>query len=148
ANRERLFKDVPIVAAYANPGVLRDAGGTGVFAGVSYRGGVEMAMAIDPRIKRVVFIDGVRNNQGNIEREARSQLAPLAGRVDVTYLRDRSIDDVVAAVRALPPDAVVFYIRQQIRAPGEDLDSATALAAISAASSVPVYGALDALVGR
>jgi hypothetical protein len=79
--------------------------------------------------------------------QAREQLGEQSGSIRMTYLTDRSLDDILKEVAALPPETLVLigvFLRD---ATGRDFRTPDAATRIAAAANVPVYGLTDTLVG-
>jgi PAS domain S-box-containing protein len=148
--RYELFQDVPTVAYTegrppqdaldVEPNVVR------VWSGPTAADTIELAVRLRPSTRRVVVLSGRPNNDGEFEKEARAQLMAFRDRVDVTYLTDLTLEQTLAALRRLPPDAVVLLLRlvtntQANRAPRDSVP------ALSGASTVPIYAVRDTAVG-
>jgi signal transduction histidine kinase len=79
---------------------------------------------------------------------ARAALARYAGSIDVQYVLGRSIADTLAAVRALPPDAVVLYLAMFRDGDGQPQVPRDVLMRISAVSQAPVFGVFETYLGH
>ena len=99
-----------------------------MWAGPTAAHTIEIALRLHPSTKHVVVLSGEPNRDLDVER--RAQLTSFSGRVDVTYLTDLTSDQVLAAVRKLPPDALILLAGLAVtdRAPrdfGPSLSSAS-----------------------
>jgi len=148
--KHQLFQDVPTVAftegrppvspLNAEPNVVR------VWAGPTAVATIELALRLHPSTRQVVVLSGKPYNDGEYEREVRAQLEVFRGRVDVTFLTDPEPEQALAAVKKLPPDAVVLILRL-VETPRGSRDSREAGVILSNASPVPFYTVKDTRVG-
>ena len=65
----------------------------------------------------------------------------------MTYLEDQSVERVLAAIRAVPSDSLVLYVRHSQEDQGKVLFPSEIARQVSQASPVPVYGVSDSYVG-
>jgi two-component system sensor histidine kinase UhpB len=146
-HRLELFPDVPIVAFTSRP-IEREAGEpvTGVSVGSTIAETGRLALRLHPGARQLYVIDGALQNSGALLESAHS-LAGMEPGVVITYLIDRPLQEVVAALRQAPPNSVVLYLRQLIGASGQSIDQGTGLEQIVAASTLPVYATSESLVG-
>lgn len=80
--------------------------------------------------------------------EIRTQLEPLRDRLEIIYLKDLPLDELLARVEALPADSILFLARQGIRTRQQSMETVDALHEIVRVARVPTYGATDRLVGE
>jgi PAS domain S-box-containing protein len=78
---------------------------------------------------------------------ARQHLAPFEGRVEIRYISDAKLDDVLKMVSALPSSSVVLAGPFQRDPSGQSFIARDATSRIAAAASVPVYGLFDTHLG-
>jgi len=148
--KHELFHDVPTVAftegrppvhrLNAEPNVVR------IWAGPTAVATIELALRLHPSTRQVVVLSGKPYNDGEYEREVRAQLEVFRGRVDVTFLTDPEPEQALAAVKALPPDALVLFLRL-VETPRGNRDSREAGVMLSNLSPVPFYTVKDTRVG-
>jgi signal transduction histidine kinase len=149
--RDELFPGVPIVfVATTAPDAVGHgaaAGITGVLRGLALSETMELALKLHPSVKQVFVIAYAPAVEGYTER-VQSTLSRFAQRVRLSYIGDTTAAAMVAHVRALPRESLVFYARyspvdtQRVVYPDELLSS------IAQASSVPVYAASDIYMGH
>lgn len=147
AHREALFPGVPVVAITTRrlvPGPGEDL--TGIWTGSNVHETVTLALQLLPQTRQVFVVDGALRNSGATQEAAQSLLALEPG-ISVTYLRDRRLAEIKAALAGAPRESIVVYVRQLIGANGEPIDQVHGLDQIRAASSLPVFGTAESLVG-
>lgn len=151
-NRMDLFSAAPVIfAAVDRAAAARlklGADTTGTWLALDWAGTLEAALRLPPGTRRVVVVAG--SSQG-VDRvwlaAARAQLAAYQGRLEISYLTDRSLEDVLTQVAALPAHTVLLVGTFQRDVTGRNFITRDAVARIAAASSVPVYGLGETLVG-
>jgi signal transduction histidine kinase len=109
---------------------------------------VALALQLWPATHRVTVVGGTTEFDRNLVTQARAALEPYAGRLGVEYLVDLSLPAVLAAVRALPPDAMVLYLSMYRDGAGEQRVPLDVVTQIAAASSVPMFGIFEPSLGR
>jgi signal transduction histidine kinase len=72
--------------------------------------------------------------------EMRRQLRPLEPRVEITYLNDLSLSEMVQRVADLPPQSALFYVFVAVDGAGVPQPLDRAFAPIRDAAKVPVFG--------
>jgi PAS domain S-box-containing protein len=148
-HREDLFPDAPIVFATGlpPPDAIRTAGAgaTGVIGGRPDVETLTLALTLHPQTRRV-FVVAQSTEEGNLDR-LRATLAPLESRVEFTYIDERTVTGLLAAIRAVPADSLILFIRHSQETPGQVLFPADVARLVARAASVPMYGAQDAYVG-
>jgi PAS domain S-box-containing protein len=151
-NRAELFARAPIVFAAVDPTAAArlklDVDVTGVWLAVDWAGTLETAMSLQPATRRVVVVNGA---SAAVDRvwlaAARRQLAPFHGRLEVSYLTDGSLEDVLKAVATLPPHTVVLAGAFQRDATGRNFLTRDVVARAAGAASVPTYALAETLIG-
>jgi signal transduction histidine kinase len=143
-----LFGHPPIVTSVAPNARVSPADGiVGLEGSMWIDETIQLAVALRPDACCIAVIDGIRNNPGSMEAEVRRQWNARPRSVSLTYLRDLPLDDLLERVKALPDRAVLFYIRQVMRTPSEDVDRTEALEQILSVARVPVLSHLEEYVG-
>ena len=112
--RDELFPGVPIVfAAVTVPGELLDRtsrGITGVKRDVIFGDTVELALNLHPSVKRLFVIAHAPAADGYDE-QVQSALKRFADRVELVYMKERTLPELLAAVKAIPTQSLIFYTR-------------------------------------
>jgi signal transduction histidine kinase len=145
--RDQLFPGVPIVAAAASTlGVhLAPAGVTGTAWRAADVETIELALRLHPSTERV-FVVVQELTEGYLEGVA-AALAEAAERVELRFIQERSVASLIAAVRAIPPDSVILFIRFSRQDPGNVMFPMDVARLVAEASPVPVYSSTDSFVG-
>src|SRR5688572_21647527 len=113
-HRPDLFPGSPIVfAAGSLPGVTIGStppGITGVLTDAAWAETLELALRLHPSVRRVFVVAQAPTSDGYDER-VRAALDPFSDRVQLTYIKEASVPDLLAAVKAIPAQSLIFYAR-------------------------------------
>lgn len=150
-HRTTLFANSPIVFVANNPpepGTLAAGGGaTGVHYKNAYRETLDLALRLHPETTRVFVVSGSAQQDGRYERVVRQELSG-AQKIEVTYLTDLPLTELIDRTRNLPPHSVVLFAWQQaVNEHGKLLESYEVLGRIAPESSAPIYGFGTVLLG-
>jgi len=147
--RADLFPDAPIVfSAVEAPDVrFRDSGPglTGVLTGAGFGDTLQLVLKIHPSTTRVYYVAGAPDPK--LRESIRAQLHAAAQHVEVMDITETSIPRLVAAVKAVPRDSVILYIRYSQDEPGNIRYPADIAPIVAQAAPVPVYGAAEQFLG-
>jgi signal transduction histidine kinase len=113
-----------------------------------YAGVAELALRLQPTLKRLVVISGSAQYDRTEAIVAREQLAPYAARFAVEHWQERPMDEFLQRVAALGKSDAVLYIGIGRDSAGRMFGQAEAARPLSAASGAPVYGALETYLER
>lgn len=142
--RRDLFPGIPIVFVGLNdyePSMLKgESGITGVVERQDIVGTVKAAMAIQPGVKKVVIVHDYTSSGLASRKEAEDQLAQLSGALELRYLPEMTIDEVVATLKQLQPDSIVLPFSFSRDKAGRVLNHALLADILAKGSPVPVYG--------
>jgi signal transduction histidine kinase len=147
--RPELFQEAPIVysgVSGRSGGIRSEHGGlAGVVSGAAYAATAELALKMHPGTTRMVVIAYAPNSP--LEESARSALESVAQRVKISYITETAIPELLAAVRTVPRDSLILYVRHSQDEPGKVLNPAEVASLVARASPVPVYGIADQYIG-
>jgi PAS domain S-box-containing protein len=147
AHHDELFPNVPVVGLTTRPFEVNPGESlTGMWTGSSLSQTAHLALHLLPGTRHLFFVESALQNLGAV-REVAQSLHDLEPQVAVTYIEDRPVAEMQAALRHAPADSVVLYSRQLIGAPGEPIDQVDGLKQVKAAAALPVYGTSESLVG-
>jgi PAS domain S-box-containing protein len=145
----RLFGNPPIVTTVSAPGHLDSNDNViGLQGGFWVGQTISLAKQLLPDTRAVYVIDGAPANDGDIELAVRHQWREHHSDLALVYLRDLALDDLMARLEAIPPHSIVVFIRQAIRTPSQNLESAEGLTRVLRASPVPVFSLREDSLGR
>jgi len=148
--RAELFPDAAIVSSSINAppdSTTRTAGAgvTGVVGGDAYDQTLDLALRLHPSTKRVFVVAEAPTLP--LADMVREQLRAFSTRVELSYIEERSLDRLLAAIRAIPAGSLVLYVRQSQEDQGNVLFPSDVARLVSDASPVPVYGVSDSYIG-
>ena len=69
----------------------------------------------------------------------KEQFKAFEGKVEFTYLTDLPLGELVARVKGIPEQSLIFYSRQDYEDPGLSMSMFEVLALIAASAKVPIY---------
>lgn len=150
-NRSNLFSNSPIVfVANESPNadvLASGAGATGINYKNAYRETVDLALRLHPATKRVFVVSGSPPQDRRYEKVTQQELSGFK-KIEITYLTDLPLSELIARTRSLPADSVILYVWQQsLNEQGKLLDSYEVLSRIAPGSSVPIYGFGTVILG-
>jgi ABC-type uncharacterized transport system substrate-binding protein len=109
---------------------------------------LDLALKLRPEAQRIAVVAGAGGSCcGSLEMD-RGSLEQHAGGRDVQYLVGLPLAETVAAVRALPEDAVVLYLAMFRDGDGVPHVPRDVLSRISAVSRAPVFGVFETYLGH
>ncbi len=149
--RDQLFPNTPVIFCGVNYFRQSDLDGHSRFTGVSEEADVKDTLDLAFRLHRgtrhLYVVNDMTETGQTVHDELVRLMPSYAGRVDFTFLEDYSMPDILAALRKLPPDSVVFYSFFSRDKTGRFFEYDQSAAAIAKASRAPVYGAWDFNLG-
>ena len=149
-HREELFPAVPVVfVAGALPGVTVDsdhAGVTGILSDAPFAETLELALTLHPTVRRVFVVAQSPTSEGYDER-VRSALQPFSQRVELTYIREKSVAGLLAAITAITGQSLVLYIRYTPEEADSIVHPDDVARQIARVSPVPIYTSSDLFFG-
>jgi len=148
----RLNRDLfgtPSIVALVTPSGQLDPGDnvTGLQGGFWIDGTIDLALSLLPGTQSVFVIEGARSNADDIKTEVERQLKDR-GRLNLVYLKDIPLGELIARVRAIPPHSIVLYVGQSMRTASLDIDQFDALKEIVRASPAPIFSQFEEFLGR
>lgn len=142
--RSDLFPNIPIVFVAARvPSQAQLAAGPGITGIVNindYKENLDLVLKLQPDTKQVFIISGTLDNDKRFERLARQELQGYEGKVQIAYLTDLSLEELLARTRSMPARSIILHVWQQSRnQQGHILENGEMLAAIGGSANVPIY---------
>jgi signal transduction histidine kinase len=150
-HRRELFPATPMVfigGLSRTVDVAAAPGITGVAAYRDFRKGMDLALRLQPGTERAYVISGTRERDRRLENRAREMLATLQDSVEIRYLTDLSLHDLMLQVKSVPARSVILYAWQQLENQGRVLESEDILSSIAPLSPVPIFGMAETGLGR
>ena len=148
--RAELFPGVPIVfVGVAPPQVVVDRTATGITGIVNddpFSETLELALNLHPSAKRVFVVAQAPSVEGYDER-IRSALSRFSDRVELTYIKARTVPALLAAVKAVPPPSVLLYTRYTPNEAAHIVYPDEIVRLLVDASRVPIYASSDLYIG-
>jgi PAS domain S-box-containing protein len=121
----------------------------GVVSSFDLVGTLDLALALQPTAQHIAVVTGVTAVDVSWNALARERLSAYADRLEVTYLEGLPPAELLEKVAALPRDSIVLFLTMFEDREGAHLvPVADLVRRIAAASSAPVYGVYDILLGE
>ena len=148
---QELFPGVPIVFSGIDASSIEakalPPNVTGLLVDRQYAPTLDVALRLQPEARNVVVVGGTSPFDRFLQGFVRRDLKRFEGRLNMLYLFDSSMDEVLARVAALPPRSIVLFVSMLKDAAGNRFVPAEALASIATKASAPTYVFLDQYVG-
>ena len=147
------FPGVPVVICCTLPaqvpGVQLNDRFTGTWLDLNPQDTVDGALRLLPDTKHLFVVAGISAYDRGILKVVTPQLGKYAGKLDLTYLTDLDMPQLLARLEKLPADSIVLYLSYWQDAAGRQfINASTALPMIAEASRAPVFGISDTYMGR
>jgi PAS domain S-box-containing protein len=121
---------------------------SGVVAWVDVQGTLVAALKLQPKTRRVVVVGGIAKTDRALLQIAREGLRPYEGQLEITYLTNLPMAEILQRVSSLPPQTVVIYLCMLRDSTGHDFVPREALERVAQAANAPVYGLWENLLGH
>jgi signal transduction histidine kinase len=148
-HRGELFPDVPIVFVAGPTRELkldRAAAVTGVVSDVTFAETLDLALKLHPSVQRV-FVVAQAPTSPDYAGRVRAVLERFSEHVELTYISEKSVPGLLAAVNAIPAGSLILYTRYQ-PVEAERVVYTDEIARLMAqVSAVPIYGTTDLYMG-
>ena len=145
-HRKDLFHDAPAVFHSLSPLRSRLANATGLINPIRFGRSIEIALALQPELKRVYVVSGAGASDRNYESQARTEFRPFERRVEFIYLSGLVMRDLEQQLGALPPYSAVYYVVLREDGEGERFHVMDSLSRVVSAANAPTYSWADAAV--
>jgi signal transduction histidine kinase len=148
--RDELFPGVPVVfVAGSLPDAIRErsaAGLTGVVSDVSWAETLELALSLHPSVRQVFVVAEAPTVPDYSERIHRA-LREFSDRVQITYIHEKTLPALLAAIRGIPAQSVLLFTRYVSVTPNRIVYSDEIARLIADASPAPVYVTTELYMG-
>ena len=145
-NRNVLFPGTPAVFYTLTPPGSHFANSTGLTNPLHFSGSLDLALALQPDLKRVYVVSGAGALDRRNESQARAEFRPFEGRVEFTYFSGLVMQDLEERLRTVPPHSAVLYLVVSQDGAGEHFQVMAALSRVASAANAPTYSWADAAV--
>ena len=145
-HRGALFDDTPVVFYSLDPSPSRLPNSTGLINPLHFGRSLDLALALQPDLKRVYVVSGAGAGDKSYESQARAEFRLFEGRVEFTYLSGLAMRDLEQRLRTLPPQSAVYYVVLREDGAGELFQVMASLSRIASAANAPTYSWADAAV--
>jgi signal transduction histidine kinase len=120
----------------------------GVPVRLEYGQTLDLALKLRPATRRIAVVAGTAEVDRRQLSFAQASLERYADRIDVQYIVGLTLAETLAAVRALPSDAVVLYLTMFRDGSGAFHVPREVLTRIAAVSLAPVFGVFETYLGH
>ncbi len=146
--RDEIFDGAPIIFTSQSTSTRRLPNSTGVIATPDFGGSLVLVSVLQPSVRRVVVVSGADRRDAEMERQVREQFEPFGHHFEFAYLRGLPTKELESRLKALPGNAIVYYVLVNRDGNGEAFHPLEYLDRVVEASSVPVYSWVDSAIGR
>jgi PAS domain S-box-containing protein len=150
--RAGLFPNAPIVFCGLDRRDLEQRGPliktTGVLLKRSFAPTLELALELHPTTRQVIFVGGTSAFDRWILEQARGELEPYRSRVELKWLSELPLAELLDRLRGLPPETIVLFGSLFRDGDGQSFVPQEVVRQVSQAANVPVYGFFDQYVGH
>lgn len=110
-------------------------------------GTLEAALKLVPEAKRVYVVIGAFAEHQPYLDQARRDFRKWEGRLEFVYLNDRSLEEMLAMVSNAPSGTIILYLAVVTDSTGKVYNPRDVVQLLSRASTAPVFGLFDTLLG-
>jgi PAS domain S-box-containing protein len=143
------FQGIPVVFCLPGTEDSRvDSDFTGVTMGIDAAGTVSAALRLLPETTKIVVVGGMSSFERQQLQQVREQLQPYNGKLEISYVTDLSMPEVLGKLHGLSKGTIVLFVSMSSDAAGTRFSSNQAAPLITSASSVPVFTLFDVYLGH
>jgi signal transduction histidine kinase len=150
--RDKLFGSAPMLFVAMDLHAMQGAAVTANDAVVAYRfdlpAAIDNILRVRPQTVDIAVVTGNSDPDRAWAEELRREFQPLAGRVKFVWLDKLSFAEQQKLVATLPPWFAIFFTPLQVDVAGVPIEQGRALESLRTASSAPIFGAFENLLGR
>ncbi len=151
-HRETIFPGVPIVFCSAPPKVAERAHGQPKVTGVAFRldiaGTVETARRLHPANNRLMVLSGSSELERGLKRATQDAILALNMGMEIDFVEGLPRSQLLEKVAAADRNTSVLMLTYEEDSVGTNYSTLEIIEQMSTASSVPVYGLYDTLLGH
>jgi PAS domain S-box-containing protein len=150
-NPTELFPDVPVVFAGINgfrPEMIADRRKvTGVIERQDVAGTLKMALAMHPKVSRVLAVHDYTASGLAVRQETETALAQFAGQLKISYSADVSFETLSEELKEMPDNGLVLILTYVTDKAGHTFTREESTRLISSLSPAPVYAMHETRLG-
>lgn len=120
---------------------------TGLYDILDMRASLDIALQLQPAVKRVYVVSGSSETDRFYETVARQQFQGFETRLSFTYLTGKSLEGLQREVATLPPQSIIYYLTVTQDGAGTEFLPVESAAKIAAAANAPVYSFVEGFLG-
>jgi len=144
---QKAFPGVPIIFCLTNEKVsgtsTLDSDFTGVENEIAPVETLDVALRLQPGTKHVVVVGGVSDYDKQQQASVKQHLKAFTDQVEIKYLTELAVPDLLQSLRHLPDHTVVLLISVGQDAAGTRFKSSEIGPMVAAAANAPVFGLFD-----
>ena len=125
-----------------------EPGVTGALLKYDVAGTLDLAMRLQPRARRIVVVGGQTEFDKDWLRRARETLTPYESKLNVSYLNNLALPEILENLRKLDADTIVIFLTMVRDATGRNYQTPIVAKQVAEASRAPVYGVLETTFGQ
>ncbi|MBF0404758.1 sensor histidine kinase [Candidatus Magnetominusculus xianensis] len=149
---EELFPGVPAVFCGINNFNGSQTAGYDYFTGVNeeadFKSTIDIALKLNPKLKSFTVVNDRMTTGALLQKEFIDKTSGYSSSVNFTFLDNSTLKEVMDAVSHLNPEnSAVFYLSFFKDKSGELYTPSEAIPQIASAANVPMYGAVDYMLG-
>jgi signal transduction histidine kinase len=151
-SHQTYFKDTPVVFC----GATKEQAGnpqfsshfTGVWLFWEPARTVDAALQLLPNTKHVVVVGGTGLYDRELEAAVRKSLTSYEHQLEITYLTNLAMPELIDQLKRLPSDTIVLYTTLERDAAGTYFPRTTSLEMLTSVANAPVFVLFDTLMGH
>ena len=151
-NGQELFPGIPqVISGSGRDAIMhppRHRRMTSVYFELNMLSTVRFALKLLPATQDVLVVVGSDPTGKYLQKRARKQLAGLGPSVRVTYLTDKSMEEILSQVSRLPPHTLIYYLGIGKDSEGKRFAPHEACRMISKVATAPLIGITDTYMGN
>jgi signal transduction histidine kinase len=144
SRHRNVFADTPAVFYSLSPSPTRLTNSTGLINPLHFSPSIDLALALQPDLKRMYVVSGASAADRTYESQARAEFRPFERRIEFTYLSGLEIGELEQRLGRLPPHSAVYYVVVREDGAGQRFQVMESLARVASAANAPTYSWADA----
>jgi signal transduction histidine kinase len=149
-HRLELWPAIPVVFCAIPDEIIHNrilgSGFTGVCLEYDFAGTIDLAIKLQSNARRLVLVTGV-GDADKLWFQKVEQVFARYPRLQTVVLTNRSVPELIEAVRRLPRDSIVFYVSVYRDTTGQVFVPREVLKQLSQISGAPIYSVVDTYLG-